>query len=40
MVVVGWYTWQGDCVGGRGVEPDVVVENSPEALAAETVKLL
>jgi len=31
--VAGWYTWQGDCIEGRGVEPDVVVENSAETLS-------
>jgi carboxyl-terminal processing protease len=34
MPVAGWYTWQGDCIEGKGVEPDVPVENSPETLAA------
>ena len=34
MPVAGWYTWQGECIEGRGVEPDVIVENSPESLAA------
>jgi carboxyl-terminal processing protease len=34
MPVAGWYTWQGDCIEGKGVEPDVAVENSPETLAA------
>src|SRR6266851_10167851 len=34
MPVAGWYTWQGDCIEGQGVEPDVIVENSPESLAA------
>ena len=33
MPVAGWYTWQGDCIEGKGVEPDVTVENSPETLA-------
>ncbi len=36
MPVAGWYTWQGDCIEGQGVEPDVIVENSPESLAAGT----
>jgi len=27
------YTWQGDCIEGKGVEPDMLVENSPESLA-------
>lgn len=34
MPVAGWYTWQGDCIEGKGVEPDVVVENSAETLSA------
>jgi C-terminal processing protease CtpA/Prc len=34
MPVVGWYTWNGECIEGKGVEPDVAVENSPESLAA------
>jgi len=33
MPVAGWYTWKGCCIEGSGVEPDVVVENSPESLA-------
>ena len=33
MPVAGWYTWQGDCIEGKGVEPDMLVENSPESLA-------
>jgi len=33
MPVAGWYTWKGDCIEGKGVEPDVTVENSPESLA-------
>jgi len=36
MPVAGWYTWQGDCIEGLGVEPEVIVENSPESLAAGT----
>lgn len=32
MPVAGWYTWQGDCIEGKGVEPDVIVENSAESL--------
>src|SRR5438477_1657948 len=32
--VAGWYTWQGECIEGKGVEPDFVVENSPESLGA------
>jgi len=34
MPVAGWYTWQGECIEGRGVDPDVTVENSPASLAA------
>ena len=34
MPVAGWYTWQGDCIEGKGVEPDLIVENSLERLAA------
>jgi carboxyl-terminal processing protease len=34
MPVAGWYTWHGDCIEGKGVEPDIVVENSPPSLAA------
>ncbi|PYT67423.1 MAG: hypothetical protein DMG39_23980 [Acidobacteria bacterium] len=33
MPVAGWYTWQGECIEGKGVEPDVTVENTPESLA-------
>ena len=36
MPVAGWYTWQGDCIEGKGVEPDVTVENIPETLASGT----
>src|SRR5216683_680637 len=34
MPVAGWYTWKGEYIEGRGVEPDVPVENNPESLAA------
>jgi C-terminal processing protease CtpA/Prc len=34
MPVAGWYTWKGECLEGKGVEPDVTVENSPESLAS------
>ena len=34
MPVAGWYTWQGECIEGKGVEPDFVAENSPESLGA------
>src|SRR6266699_2584779 len=33
MPVAGWYTWQGECIEGTGVEPDVAVENSAESLS-------
>jgi carboxyl-terminal processing protease len=33
MPVAGWYTWRGECIEGKGVEPDVAVENTPESLA-------
>ncbi len=32
--VAGWYTWTGECIEGTGVEPDVIVENTPESLAS------
>jgi carboxyl-terminal processing protease len=35
MPVAGWYTWQGECIEGTGVPPDLPVENSPETLAAD-----
>src|SRR5437660_7074874 len=34
MPVAGWYTWQGECIEGIGVPPDISVENSPQTLAA------
>jgi len=34
MPVAGWYTWNGECIEGKGVAPDVAIENSPESLAA------
>jgi C-terminal processing protease CtpA/Prc len=34
MPVAGWYTWNGECIEGRGVAPDVAAENSPESLVA------
>jgi C-terminal processing protease CtpA/Prc len=40
MPVAGWYTWQGECIEGKGVEPDLMVENSPESLAAGTDRQL
>jgi C-terminal processing protease CtpA/Prc len=36
MPVAGWYTWQDDCIEGKGIDPDVIVENSPESLASGT----
>ncbi len=33
MPVAGWYTWQGECIEGKGVEPHVPRENTPESLA-------
>ena len=33
MPVAGWYTSQGECIEGKGVEPDFTVENSPASLA-------
>lgn len=30
----GWFTWQGDSIEGKGVEPDVGMDNSAELLAA------
>jgi len=34
MPVAGWYTWKGECIEGKGVEPDVAVENTPQLLAS------
>src|SRR5712664_599355 len=34
MPVAGWYTWKGGCIEGKGVGPDMVIENSPESLRA------
>jgi carboxyl-terminal processing protease len=34
MPVAGWYTWSGECIEGKGVEPNIAVENTPESLAA------
>src|SRR5260370_6677572 len=31
--VAGWYSWTGQCSEGAGVDPDVLVENTPESLA-------
>ncbi len=40
MPVAGWYTWQGECIEGTGVEPHIALENSPESLAAGSDKQL
>ena len=40
MPVAGWYTWQGECIEGTGVEPHTALENSPESLAAGSDKQL
>jgi carboxyl-terminal processing protease len=40
MPVAGWYTWEGDCIEGKGVEPDVPVENTSESLARDTDRQL
>jgi len=34
MPVTGWYTWKDECIEGKGVEPDVAIENTPESLAS------
>jgi carboxyl-terminal processing protease len=34
LPVAAYLTWQGSLIEGRGVEPDVAIENSPESLAA------
>ena len=28
----GWFSWQGDCIEGKGVRPDIRIENSAELL--------
>jgi carboxyl-terminal processing protease len=33
MPIAGWYTWQGQCIEGRGVAPDVEVPLVRESLA-------
>ena len=33
MPVAGWYTWQGEGIEGKGVEPDLPIENPAESLA-------
>jgi C-terminal processing protease CtpA/Prc len=32
MPITGWYTWQGKCIEGTGVSPDVAVDVDMEAL--------
>jgi len=32
--VAGWFTWQGECIEGKGVEADVCVDNCAESLTA------
>jgi carboxyl-terminal processing protease len=34
MPVTGWYTWQDECIEGKGVEPHFAIENTPESLAS------
>ena len=36
MPVAGWYTWSGECIEGKGVQPDLPVEIQPESLALGT----
>jgi C-terminal processing protease CtpA/Prc len=36
MPVAGWCTWQGECIEGNGLVPDLLVKNSPESLATGT----
>jgi C-terminal processing protease CtpA/Prc len=38
MPVAGCYTWNGECIEGKGVEADVPIENSPESLFYCVVK--
>src|SRR5204863_9425457 len=33
MPITGWYTWQGKCIEGTGVSPDVAVDVDLAALA-------
>jgi len=30
----GWFNWSGDCIEGKGVQPHVAANASPESLAA------
>jgi carboxyl-terminal processing protease len=34
MPVAGWYTWQGEGIEGKGVEPDIEIENTTESLVS------
>lgn len=34
MPVAGWFTWHGDCIESKGVEPDVPIDNSQESLGS------
>src|SRR5205807_9824520 len=34
MPVAGWYTWNGESIEGKGVEPDLIVDNAPDSLGA------
>jgi C-terminal processing protease CtpA/Prc len=32
LPVFGWMTWQGACLEGTGVEPDIAIESDPDLL--------
>jgi C-terminal processing protease CtpA/Prc len=34
MPLTGWYSWEGECIEGKGVEPEVKIENSLESLGS------
>jgi C-terminal processing protease CtpA/Prc len=34
MPIAGWYTWQGPCIEGVGVPPDMAIDHDAAALAA------
>jgi len=34
LPIFGWYTWQGNCLEGKGVSPDFVMEIDPSMLNA------
>ncbi len=34
LPVAAYLTWQGSLIEGKGVEPDAVIENTPESLGA------